>query len=448
MAGSLSNIGLGSNGALNYDIIEKLRGVDNSNQVSPIDKKLESNATKLSDLSILTTLTASLKSTTSPLSDELSYLQRSTTVNGDSVSIDVEAGTLVQDFSIDVINLAKSDIKESKAFSTKDALFASGDDTITISIDGDDYTIDVNATTTLAELKDEIFDKTDGKVSASILNVGGSEPYKLILKSTQTGEDQSITISSTGDAVTNLEITDIQSASDASFLYNGVSISRDSNSFDDLIIGVKITLNQIGVSNVSVKQETTDIVGNLENFVSKYNELISNLNESTKYDTDTKLSGTFQGVSEIVTMKSAINRQILSVNEKGRSLADYGIKLNENGMLEIDKSAINNKLESDSKDVESFFRGTSETDTGIFSKLNDTLKNLISDDNSTLSLYEQNLERQSKALQTEREKTIERLDAKYGTMAARFMAYDSIIGKLNSQFQSLSMMIEAAYADK
>ena len=83
-----------------------------------------------------------------------------------------------------------------------------------------------------------------------------------------------------------------------------------------------------------------------------------------------------------------------------------------------------------------------------FSTFNNNLKNLISGDNSTLSLFEKSLETEKKSLQTERGKTITRLDAKYDTMVARFAAYDSIIGKLNSQFQALSMMIEASYADK
>jgi len=374
MAGSLSNIGLGSNGALSYDIIEKLREFDESNQVAPIDRKITSTTTKLADLSILTTMAAEFKSATSTLSDELSYLQRSSSVSGDSVNVSVVAGTSIQDFSVDVISLAQSDIVESKAFSSETATFATGTETITINIDGTDYDIEVDGSTTLTQLKNDIFDQTNGKVNASILNVGGTDPYKLILKSTDTGSNQAITITSTGAAIDDLGINNnykytaiastnthagidetltfnvngvdygitvtsgdgiseintkiaalglgneltssiengalvlssddssltingasattfgldslskttttdkIQNASDASLLYNGISISRTSNIFDDLIVGVSITLNETGTSNVTVKQDTADITKNLETFVSKYNELMSNLN--------------------------------------------------------------------------------------------------------------------------------------------------------------------------
>ncbi len=74
MASSISSLGLGSDGVLSYDIIDKLRAVDEKAQLDPIDAKLTTNQSKQTDLSVLTTLTASLKSETSTLADEMSYL--------------------------------------------------------------------------------------------------------------------------------------------------------------------------------------------------------------------------------------------------------------------------------------------------------------------------------------------------------------------------------------
>ena len=552
MSGSISNLGLGSKGVLSYDVIEQLRAVDDKNQIAPIDRKLESTKTKLADLDILTIMAATLKSATSSLSSELSYLQRESSVSGDSASVKVLAGTSPQDFSIDVIQLAKSNIVESKAFLSETATFTSTADTITINIDGNDYDINVNAGTTLAQLKDEIFDKTDGKVTASILNIGGAEPYRLIMKSTQTGADQNITVTSTGGgtAVTDLAFNNVSMAQDAQFKYNGIDITRATNSFDDLIVGVSVTLNETGISNISIKQNNENIISNLETFISSYNELMDNLKEATKFDSNLGTSGVFQGVSEINGIKSTLNRELLSVDEQGRSLANYGITLNNTGMLELDKSIIEDKLASDSKDVESFFRGMtthhtttitgsavnagnidithgdfsingsnivvsltgtasqnavalqnainsanisnieavldnsnsflilksfgandisisgdsaklasiglsagttsgrSETTVGIFTTLNDRLEEMISGKNSTLSVLEKRLENQQKSLLEERVETSNRLDVRYEIMAKRFAAHDAIINRLNSQFQSLSMMIEASFADK
>ncbi len=455
MAGSLSNIGLGSSGALSYDIIDKLRKVDEDAQIAPIDKKLQTNSTKSKDLSVLTTLTASLKGATSSLADESAYLQRSATSSGSAVSVEASAGSSIQDFTLDVIKLAKQDIYESNSFLDTTSTFTTTNDTININIDGQDYAIDVTSSTTLEELKNSINDATDGKVVASLLNVGGTNPYKLVLKSTDTGADQAITVTSTGGgtAVADLGLTNIQAASDAEFTYNGVTITRPKNNFSDLIVGIDITLNEVGLSNVSIKQDTSDIVSSLEDFVTKYNDLMSNLNESTNYDVETKASGTFQGDSQIVRMKSDINRQLLSVDSQGRTLEEFGITLNENGMLEFKKDVFDAKMSENPDNVKDFFVGSVNYDTneetkGIFTSFNDLLDNLVIGQDSMLGIYENNLNNENKALTKEREKAVASLDAKYNTMAERFMAYDAIIGKLNAQFQSLSMMIESSLNSK
>ncbi|WP_024955149.1 flagellar filament capping protein FliD [Sulfurospirillum arcachonense] len=671
MASTMTSLGLGSDGVLSYDIIDQLREVDESNQVKPLEAKIETNTTKQSDLSIISTLTSTFKASTSSLSDELSYLQRSALVSDDAISVTVEAGTNIQNFNIDIQNLALKDVYQSKSFANKNTTFASGNDTIRLSIDGQDYDIDVDSTTSITELKDKITDATDGKISASILNVGGDEPYKLIIQSTDTGENNAITMTSTGDSLFNLGLTNyeytastptgsytgagdtltfningtdydisvstgdsiteiqskidanlgnvltskiengvlvfestdtnmsissldgsdiifgldntssaqtnhIQNATDASFKYNGINITRDSNTIDDLVEGTTITLNKnTGLSNVSITQNTSDISDNLEAFVNSYNELISNLNESTKYDENSGAAGNFQNVNEIKILKSDINKQLLLSdivprteeeidqlliegkeedpnfsrdkigNTRTRSLNDFGITLNESGILEFDKSIFDAKISENPTDLEDFFRGSttysqtkiegfaingttpndilngdlvindtnivvsltgtaseqaqalkeainnaniegvvanlnsdglginliessgydisvsgdatkleniglsektvysqSETKEGYFTKFNSLLASYVTGTESILELYNTQLHTQNQSLIDEKTKTIESLDQKYDTMATRFAAYDSIINKLNNQFQSLSMMIE------
>ncbi len=455
MASSLSTLGLGSQGVLNYDIIEQLREVDNANQVAPIDRRLDDNSTKTQDLSILTTLTASLKGSTSTLSDDATYLKRDTSVSGSAASVNASSGTALQDFSLNVTQLAKQDIHQSNSFNSDTSTFTSTNDTININIDGKDYSFDVNSTTTLTDLKNMINDSTDGKVIASTLNVGGTNPYKLVLKSAQTGESQNMTITSTGGgtAVSDLGLdlvsNNIQSAQDAIVQYNGIDIQRSSNNINDLIVGVEITLNELGESNVSIVQDTTDISSGLADFTSKYNELMNNLNESTKYDVDTKASGSFQGVNEITSMKSSLNRMLISVDANGTSLSEFGLSLNDAGMLEFDENIFNSKMTENPDGVKNYFVGsydvnTETTTSGIFTKFNNLLADLATNDNSVLGLYEGSLTNQKTSLETEKAKTIASLDAKYETMTQRFMAYDAMIGKLDMQAQSVQSMIDAA----
>jgi len=444
----ISSLGIGSQGVLSYDKIDKLKKVDESATITPIDNKITQNKTQSNDLAILTTMTASLKSASSALSDETSYLGRSVTSSDEGISVSAEAGSEVQDFSFNATQLAKRDIYQSKSFTNTTDTFATGNDTVTINIGGKDYSIGVDASTKLNDFKDKIYDATDGKVIASILNVGGDTPYKLILKSTDTGASNAMTISSTGDAVSNLGIADdttshIQHALDLKATFNGVSITRSSNSVDDLITGVTIKANKEVSSNVSIKQDTSTISDSLQNFVDKYNNLINNLNESTKYNPETKASGTFQGTSEIKNLKNDVATQLFQIDPKGRNLSEYGITLNSTGLLEFDKSAFDSKMSTDNKDVENFFRGDSNND-GFFTKYNDMLSGYIKFKTGTLSQLNTQLTDEKKSLTENKTKATERLDAKYNILTTKFRAYDAIISKFNASFQSLSMQISAA----
>lgn len=238
--GTLSSLGIGSSGTLSSDTLDKLRSVDENALLKPIDTKLETNSTQQTDLSTIQTLAKTLKSYVSDLANDTSYVQRSTTVSNDAVSVEASDGTNVQNFSLHVDTLAKQDIYQSTGFASQTSTFASSSDTLTLNINGQDYTFNVSSTTTLNDLKDMINDKMNGQVTASIINTGGTNPYRLIIKSDKTGADNAITLSS-GNASTlsalGLDNADnhLQTATDASFTYNGVSITRSSNTIDDLI---------------------------------------------------------------------------------------------------------------------------------------------------------------------------------------------------------------------
>ena len=74
--GSLSSLGLGSK-VLNHDVIDKLRKADESTHIDPIDKKIEQNVEKQTELVAITLTLRDLKSSTSKLADYSTYLGRS-----------------------------------------------------------------------------------------------------------------------------------------------------------------------------------------------------------------------------------------------------------------------------------------------------------------------------------------------------------------------------------
>jgi flagellar hook-associated protein 2 len=279
------------------------------------------------------------------------------------------------------------------------------------------------------------------------------------LTSKETGSNQTISLSDSAggtlknelkayDVATNpTGVQSIQAASDASFKYNGISITRASNSVSDLIIGVTINLlKDAGSANVSISQNTTAISDEMSNLATSYNTLTKQLDDMTLADLDNGKVGIFNGDNTIKSIKREITKMLTSMNSDGNSLAQYGIGLSENGTMTFTKSEFDTKMSSDATGLEAFFSGaTSESGEyteGIFGNINTLLDSYTSSSGLMSNLLDGS-KTETKALKEERTRAADLLTARYDTMTARFAMYDAIISKLNSQFSSLQMQIDA-----
>lgn len=260
--------------------------------------------------------------------------------------------------------------------------------------------------------------------------------------------------------VANIGITNIQQASDAKFSYNGIQVSRPSNTIDDVVTGV--TLELLGESenniSVSISQNTQMIVDEIKAFAESYNALIPKLEELTRYDEDTKIAGVFNGNSDIRAIKSNLRRAMGTTyfeNGKNVSLASFGLVFNDDGRLIVDESKLRSELSANAESVMNFFReskitiaGKESTRQGVFSLVAKELEGLVGFGDSRLKLFEENLTNDDKRLKDEKKRNLEMLNSRYETMANRFAAYDSQIAKTHNASNHLNMLIEQSIADK
>lgn len=411
-----SQLGVGSGNILSWDTIDKLKEADTKAMVKPLETKIQDNLTKQKDLTAITTLLSTFKGSVSNLTGDNTYLKRDANATGsNSVSVSVSAGVAEQNMNLSVQQLASQDSFQSKTFGSRTESVFDKDVSFGISIGGKDYVINADSTTTLEQLAEKINEATEGKVQAKILNVGGDEPFRMIIQSAQTGEANKIDFYSiqntTGGSATNtsddstlkalgfyfdkasntnndkdshgntiMRLTlkqpdklsedekknagsQISTAQDAKFQYNGIDITRSSNTIDDLILGVNLTLNKVDkdgeTTNVNITQSTEGIMEDIKAMVESYNSLMNNINEATKYDSETGLAGTFQGVREITSITTELNKIINGVSKDGKSLADFGITLTKDGLLTLDSSILNDMINTKFDEFKNFF--SSET---------------------------------------------------------------------------------------
>ena len=259
------------------------------------------------------------------------------------------------------------------------------------------------------------------------------------------------------------KVRNVQKAQDAEISYNGARVSRPSNEINDIINGVSLTLKSTTEEGkpaiISIGRDNGAIIEEVKEFVKAYNEFIPKLDESTRFDEDSKIAGIFNGVSDIRSIRTALNREISYselVNQQLRSLMNYGISLNDKGVMLLDESRLRSQVESQPQETEEFFYGYEKKNykgedvhiDGIFVKIDKFLGGLVDGSESRLESYSSSLERDAKKLQKDKKSANELLDSKYEAMASRFAAYDSQIAKTKNAFGSVQMMIDQSIARK
>lgn len=146
---------------------------------------------------------------------------------------------------------------------------------------------------------------------------------------------------------------------------------RSSNTITDLGVGMTLTLNKTGEVNFDVQQDFEGVTKAMQDLVDAYNDLVTNLNAATDYNSETGTKGTLQGISEVNSIRSSIlanlfDSQVVNgttedangnkINTKVMlSIQDFGLSLNDAGTLSFNSSKFEQKVKEDPDSTESFF---------------------------------------------------------------------------------------------
>lgn len=415
---------------LTQDVIDGLKDADESVQIKPLTLKIDKNTKKQADITALTTLVSTLKTSYADVANETAMLKRTVSAAGSgSVTANVEAGVAEQTVRLSVSQLAQVDSYQSKGFKSRSETLKdiTSDQSLTLSVGDKSVDIKVGPSTTLEDIINQINDGAGDAIKASIVNTGGENGYKMILQSKESGEKNQIKFSVKGSdqaaadgakkvlsalgfnatetAVkddkgtttgfdftldfTGSEAKQLQKAQDAKFNFNGIDITRSSNSVDDLIVGVTFNLNNVDEKNsttgalkesvITIGKDTDAVVKSLKSMVTAYNDLISNISTATSYDRENGVAGTLNGMSEITGIKRKLQNLFESSNSDGKSLQNFGFSFTEKGVLSVDESKLKDTISKDYEGFKSFFTNSTEyKNAGVFGteKINQKLDDI------------------------------------------------------------------------
>ena len=307
----------------------------------------------------------------------------------------VANSTAVGTHTIDVLSVAQGQVLTSDAtYAPVDTGSTSiGTGTLTFEFDDDkDGTFDGTGTIetvaisggTLDDIRDSINDAAIGVTASIVYNGTG---YQLSLAS-ETGAAKSMKITvadGVGTAITDPSVglgqfaydpvagvgtgqnmSQTLAASDASILFNGVSVTSSTNTITDPVDGVELTLKKAdaGVTKtLTITDDTSKISSATGTFVASFNELMSSLNAATFFDADSGTKGLFLGDSVIRNIenqvRNVLNQTVGDNTVKYNSMASIGITTSSDGTLSFDSTKLDTALSEDADQVRNLFAGNS-----------------------------------------------------------------------------------------
>ncbi len=231
---------------------------------------------------------------------------------------------------------------------------------------------------TLAGIRDAINGASIG-VTATILNDGGTSPYRLVLTQANSGVSNSMKISVSGDAglsellgqdpAGTQAMTENQTAANALFSVDGIAVSKNSNTVTDVLPGVTLNLlgkTAVGAStSLTVARDTAAITASVTEFVSAFNKITETLNTVSAFDTTTNTAAVLNGDSSIraiqTQIRNVLNAPVAGGNSAYSILSEIGVSLQKTGELTLDSTKLTAAVKDHYADIAGLFAAVGKT---------------------------------------------------------------------------------------
>lgn len=306
------------------------------------------------------------------------------------------------------------------------------------------FTVNTDATTTLSSLVAAINNASGNPgITASIINVDAGA--QLLLTSNTMGAANTIGVQATPSSGSNLSslntLTTVQAPSNAIITLNGQQVTRQSNSFSDVVPGVTFSLTAptTSAASLAIAANPATATSNVNSFITAYNSLVGTMNNLSNYNATTGTASQLFGDPMMMGIKNqllhALNASISGISGFS-TLAEIGVTPDNSGALSLNSVVFNQAMAANPTGVANLFASS----TGIAAQFDVVLNNQLgftgtiatrvnSDNTQLTSIANQ---------QTTFNAQMSALQAQY---LNQFNAMDSIVGNLQNTSNSLTSML-------
>ena len=322
--------------------------------------------------------------------------------NSNVVSASAASGSAVGNHEVVVNNLATTASWTSGTFASSSTALPAGSFTITPE-SGTATTITTDGTETLSGVASQINSDDLGVTASVITDATGS---RLALVANSSGSASNFTITSTDPA--GFGFSQAATGGNASLTVDGISISSASNTVTGVIPGVTLSLHSAdpGVDvSLGVTPDTSQIQTALQQFVTDYNTVVSDLSAQYTFSSTSGSEGVLASDSSVRDLQSDVLSALdytytpASGSTTVPNLTSLGISVDNNGQLSLDTSTLDSALQNNFSDVQSFFQGTSFN--GFANSLDQQLTSFISPSDGAFTVDLQGMNSQITDLQSD-----------------------------------------------
>ncbi len=260
-----------------------------------------------------------------------------------------------------------------------DYITLSGWDTNNAAVSAD---FSIGSSSTVQDLLDEIeaqfgdvlaYVTSDGKIRVDDLSGGGHLVVNLADHIQASGSQLEFTDADGDFGAGAARKREVIAGENATIEIDGVEITRETNTIDDVITGVTLNLlkeDDDTTVTLQIAHDRTAVKNKIQSLVSTYNAAISYINSQFTYDQDNEeTGGVLFGDGTLSSIKSQISSQVTEtiwgVNGSFSILALAGISMDSDILLNIDDTKLDGYLQTNFNDIVSLFtaQGTTSSST-------------------------------------------------------------------------------------
>jgi flagellar hook-associated protein 2 len=303
------------------------------------------------------------------------------------------------------------------------------------------------ATTTLAGLSGALAGY-GGPAAAAAVDLGaGATPARLVLSAAKTGTANGLLVSGTGDLAALAGGTAVtKSASDAVVTMGSLTVTRPSNTVDDLLPGVTLSLLKAAPgSEVTVKvgRDAAASAGKVQALVTSLNSALDLLDKVSAYDTAAKTGQPLSGDSRVRQLSQDLSElgSVLGTGTTG-TMSQLGVSITRDGRYTFDSAAFTKQLAADPDGVTALVGNAGNSLSSVLDSALGTLGKT-----GWIKTAQSGATADADRIQTRIEEWDVRLAATEARYRSQFAAVDAAISSLNSQKSWLSSTIAGLAAN-